>query len=97
MVIYKKINRYSLISILSISASAYSTWKLVSIPSSIISIWSLGIPYALQIATKGYKKALLEDEYLRKGLSFYFGDLTLKETGLKQNRPFKAPEEVLGL
>ncbi|MGK0466381.1 MAG: alanine dehydrogenase [Clostridium sp.] len=55
------------------------------------------LPYALQIATKGYKKALLENEYLRKGLSFYLGDLTLKETGLKQNRQFKAPEEVLGI
>lgn len=55
------------------------------------------LPYALEIATKGYKKALIENQYLRKGLSFYLGDLTLKETGLKQDRPFKAPEEVLGL
>ncbi|CAB1262552.1 Alanine dehydrogenase [Clostridiaceae bacterium BL-3] len=55
------------------------------------------LPYALKIANKGIKKAMLEDEYMRKGLCFYYGTLTLKETGLKQNREFKSPEEVLGM
>lgn len=53
------------------------------------------LPYALEIADKGYNKALIEDVILRKGLCFYLGDLTLEETGKKQNRPYKTPEEVL--
>lgn len=63
--------------------------------TSTVSLCTATLPYALQIAEKGYKKALIENQYLRKGLCFYFGDLTLRETGLKQNRPFKSPEEVL--
>ena len=65
--------------------------------TSTFSLCIATLPYALEIAQKGYKKALKENPYLRKGLSFYFGELTLGETGLKQNRPFKAPEEVLVL
>jgi len=55
------------------------------------------LPYALEMANKGYEKALKENKYLKKGLSFYFGDLTLEETGKKQNRPYKSPEEVLNI
>ncbi|AZV57051.1 alanine dehydrogenase [Clostridium sp. AWRP] len=55
------------------------------------------LPYALEIANKGYKQALIENNLLRKGLCFYFGDLTLEETGKKQNRAYKTPEEVLGI
>lgn len=59
------------------------------------SLTSATLPYALEIANKGYKQALIENNQLRKGLCFYFGELTLKETGIKQNRPYKTPEEVL--
>ena len=55
------------------------------------------LPYVLEIADKGYKQALIDNKYLRKGLSFYLGDLTLEETGKKQNRPYKKPEEVLNI
>jgi len=65
--------------------------------TSTFSLCTATLPYALEIAQKGYKKALIENPYLRKGLSFYFGELTLRETGLKQNRPYKTPEEVLGI
>ena len=54
------------------------------------------LPYALEIADKGCKQALLDNPVLRKGLSFYWGELTLAETSKKQNRPYKSPEEVLG-
>lgn len=53
------------------------------------------LPYALEIANKGCKQALMDDATLRKGLSFYLGELTLAETGKKQNRPYKTPEDVL--
>jgi alanine dehydrogenase len=63
--------------------------------TSTYSLCNATLPYALEIADKGYKKALMENKCLRKGLSFYFGELTLEETGRKQNRPYKTPEEVL--
>lgn len=53
------------------------------------------LPYALEIANKGAEKALEENPYLRSGLSFYYGDLTLEETGRKQNRPYSTPDEAL--
>ena len=55
------------------------------------------LPYALTLAEKGYKQALIDDPNFRKGLCFYKGTLTLKETAIKQKRPFKTPEEVLGI
>ncbi|MEG0371730.1 MAG: alanine dehydrogenase [Clostridium sp.] len=55
------------------------------------------LPYALEIANKGYEIALRENKYLRKGLCFYFGELTLEETGKKQNRGYKTPEQVLNM
>ncbi|MEG1254426.1 alanine dehydrogenase [Clostridium sp.] len=61
------------------------------------SICSATVPYALEIANKGAKKALVENPHLRKGLCFYLGSLTLEETGLKQDRKYITPEEALGI
>ena len=47
------------------------------------------------IADKGVVRALSEDAGLRRGLCFYQGQLTLEETGRKQNRPYISPEEAL--
>lgn len=55
------------------------------------------LPYAMQIANKGVKKALIENSYLRRGLTSWNGELTLEETGLKQNRPYTTPEKALGM
>ena len=43
------------------------------------------------------EKLLKDNKYLRRGLSFYNGKLTLKETGRKQERPYITPEEALGI
>lgn len=53
------------------------------------------LPYLLEIANKGAEKALKDNKYLRRGLSFYYGKLTLEETGIKQERPYITPEEAL--
>jgi len=37
------------------------------------------LPYALSIANKGYKKALVDDQYLRDGLNVIHGKITCKE------------------
>ncbi|MDW7668298.1 MAG: alanine dehydrogenase [Bacillota bacterium] len=56
------------------------------------------LPYLLKITKYGLKNTLLEDSYFRKGLSFYKGKLTLKETAVKHNleymETFKALKEV---
>jgi len=53
------------------------------------------LPYAMEVADKGYHKALIENKSLRKGLSFYLGKLTLEETGKKQARRYTSPEQAL--
>lgn len=55
------------------------------------------LPYALEIANKGASKALQDNPHLRSGLGFYYGKLTLEETGRKQKRPYITPEEALEL
>ncbi|MGE5630713.1 MAG: alanine dehydrogenase [Caulobacteraceae bacterium] len=65
--------------------------------TSTIALCNATLPYVLEIADKGCEKALKDNMYLRKGLSFYLGELTLEETGRKQNRPYKSPEQVLGI
>ena len=53
------------------------------------------LPYLLQIADKGFKKAIEENPYLRKGMTCYDGKLTLLETALKQERAWTDPEELI--
>lgn len=55
------------------------------------------MPFLKEIASKGVEQALKDNKYLRTGLSSYNGLLTLRETGLKQNRPYVSPEEALGM
>ncbi len=55
------------------------------------------LPYLLEIANKGVKQALIDNKYLRRGLTTYDGKLTLEETGRKQKRPYITPEEALGI
>jgi len=55
------------------------------------------LPYAIKIADLGADEALTSDSVLRKGLSFYGGKLTLKETALKHNLEYNSPESVLNI
>ena len=55
------------------------------------------LPYVLEIANRGAERALRENKHLRRGLSFYYGKLTLEETAIKQNREYTSPEEVLNI
>ncbi len=65
--------------------------------TSTYSLCNATLPYALEIANKGVKKALTDNKYLRRGLTSYDGKLTLEETGKKQNRPYISPEKALGI
>ncbi|MBO4872941.1 MAG: alanine dehydrogenase [Lachnospiraceae bacterium] len=53
------------------------------------------LPYLLKLADLGFEKAIREDPLLRRGMTCWNGHLTLKETALKQNRPWTDPEELV--
>jgi len=55
------------------------------------------LKYALRIANKGVEAALADDVHLRAGLSFYYGNLTLEETAIKQELVYVSPENALGI
>jgi len=61
------------------------------------SLSTITLPYVLRIAECGVEKAMIDNENFRKGLCFYKGLLTLRETSLKLNIPYKSPEEVLNI
>lgn len=53
------------------------------------------LPYVMEIANKGYKRALKDNPGLLRGLSFYYGKLTLEETAIKQNRQYTSPDSIV--
>lgn len=53
------------------------------------------LPFLLEIADKGPVQAMRDNRHLRAGLTCMAGKLTLKETALKQNRPWTDVEELL--
>ncbi len=53
------------------------------------------LPYALEIANKGHKRALKENKGLRRGLSFYYGKLTLEETAKKYDLEYVSPDTIV--
>lgn len=53
------------------------------------------LPYILSIANKGAETAIMEDEHLRRGLTFYYGKLTLQETAVKHNLVYTDPSEAI--
>lgn len=52
------------------------------------------LPYALELANKGYKKALGENKALAKGLNVYHGQVTFKAVAEAHNLPYTAFEDV---
>ena len=62
-----------------------------------VSLANTTLPYALAMADKGYEQALKDDSGLRRGLTFYFGKMTLQETSEKLAIPYDSPEQVLGM
>jgi len=53
------------------------------------------LPYALDLANKGYKKALLEDDALAKGLNVYEGNITYKAVADAFDMEYTPLSEVL--
>lgn len=53
------------------------------------------LPYALQLANKGWKKAMQDDPALAKGLNVVDGKVTLRAVAEYQGLPYTPVEEVL--
>jgi alanine dehydrogenase len=55
------------------------------------------LPFALALADKGWKQALIDDKHLRNGLNVHDGKLTYKAVADVQGLSYTGAESVLGL
>lgn len=63
--------------------------------TSTIGLTNVTVPYAVQIANKGYKKAILENEALKKGVNTLEGFITYKAVADDQGAEYKSVDELL--
>jgi alanine dehydrogenase len=63
--------------------------------TSTIGLTNVTVPYAVQIANKGYKKAILENEALKKGVNTFNGYVTYKAVAEDQGLEYKSVDELL--
>jgi alanine dehydrogenase len=54
------------------------------------------LPFAAALADKGWRTALADDPHLRAGLNVHAGRITHPAVAEALDKPFTAPEEVLG-
>ena len=64
--------------------------------TSTIALTNATLPYALQIANKGYQKACLDNEELLKGLNTLDGFVTYEAVATAQGLTYKSAKELLG-
>lgn len=55
------------------------------------------LPYALAVADKGYRQAMLDDPYLRQGLNIHRGQVTHRAVAEEHGYPFVEPLSALGV
>lgn len=65
--------------------------------TSTIALTNATMPYALQIANKGYVKACLDNDELLQGLNTLNGFITYEAVASAQGLTYKSAKEVLGL
>ncbi|KXS43512.1 MAG: alanine dehydrogenase [Candidatus Frackibacter sp. T328-2] len=63
--------------------------------TSTYALTNVTLPYAIEIANKGYKDALLDDSALLKGLNVYDGKVTYKAVAEAFDLDYYNPEELL--
>lgn len=63
--------------------------------TSTLALTNVTFPYVLQVANKGYKKALREDKALFRGLNLFKGKLTCAAIAKAHDLPYHPAEEVL--
>lgn len=65
--------------------------------TSTLALTNVTLPYALRIANKGWKQALIDEEPLRKGANVLDGKIVYKSVADAFDMPYTPVEEVLGL
>lgn len=63
--------------------------------TSTLGLTNVTVPYAVDLANKGWQKALNEDEELKKGLNIVNGDIVYKDVADAFDMSYKPVEEVL--
>jgi alanine dehydrogenase len=63
--------------------------------TSTFALNNVTLPFALRIADKGYKQALLDDPHLRNGLNVYRGKVTYKAVADDLGYAYEPPERAL--
>ncbi|CEG23237.1 Alanine dehydrogenase [Planococcus massiliensis] len=64
--------------------------------TSTIGLTNVTVPYAVQIANKGFEKAIMENEALKKGVNTFNGFVTYKAVADDQGEEFRPVEELIG-
>lgn len=64
--------------------------------TSTLALTNATLPYALEIANKGWCQALKDDAGLARGLNVYKGKVTFKAVADDQNLPYTPVAEILG-
>ena len=63
--------------------------------TSTLGLTNVTLPYAVDLANKGWKQALNDDDELKKGLNIAGGDIVYKPVAEAFNKDFTAIDEVL--
>ena len=65
--------------------------------TSTFALNSVTLPFTLALADKGWKQALIQDQYLRDGLNVCEGKLTCEPVAEAHGLPYTSAESLLGL
>lgn len=63
--------------------------------TSTLGLTNATLPFAIQLANKGWKKALRENNELQKGLNIAEGEITYKDVAAAFDMPFTNPSDIL--
>jgi alanine dehydrogenase len=63
--------------------------------TSTFALTNATLPFAIALADKGYKKALLDDPNLREGLNVHLGKVTYKAVADALDYEYQSPQEAL--
>jgi len=63
--------------------------------TSTLALTNVTVPYAVQLANKGYRQAILENRALARGVNVIDGTVSYKAVADAHNLPFVAIEDVL--
>jgi alanine dehydrogenase len=64
--------------------------------TSTFALTNATLPYMLELANKGYRRALLENEHLRNGLNIHCGEVTYEAVARDLGYSYRNPLDVIG-